>query len=82
MEQNSAEGISDEHGPENECRPMDSGRLEENKQRAREFWKQNDFQLIVLFALSEGSSVKQSGSGIDVVILSNNFLHYAKKYLR
>lgn len=49
---------------------------------AREFWKQNYFQLIVLFALSEGSSVKQSGSGIDVVLLSDSFLQYAKKYLR
>lgn len=49
---------------------------------ARGFWKQNYFQLIVLFALSEGSSVRQSGSGIDVVILSDHFLQCAKKYLR
>lgn len=82
MERNSAKGISEEHGPENECRPMDFGRQEESKQRAREFWKQNYFQLIVLFALSGGSSVKQSGSGTDVVILSDNFLQHAKEYLR
>jgi hypothetical protein len=72
LEQNATKGISDEHSPRMSAEPMDFGRQEENKDGARDFWKQYFFQLDVLFALSEGFSLL-SGSGVDVFSLSDNF---------